>query len=85
MNLFPGSFCCIVSLKACSYHLWSHLVLEFVPSSPHSSSPAQLFDLWRSPLFTMGIMLKKPPQAAGSTAPAILIGLFVAFGGVLFG
>lgn len=33
----------------------------------------------------MGILLKKPPGAPGSTAPAILIGLFVAFGGVLFG
>lgn len=33
----------------------------------------------------MGIMLKKPENVAGSTAPAILIGLFVAFGGVLFG
>lgn len=30
-------------------------------------------------------MLKKPPGAPGSTAPAIIIGLFVAFGGVLFG
>lgn len=33
----------------------------------------------------MGIMLKKPAGAPGSTAPAIVIGLFVAFGGVLFG
>ncbi|KAF2187061.1 general substrate transporter [Zopfia rhizophila CBS 207.26] len=33
----------------------------------------------------MGIMLKKPEGAAGSSLPAILIGLFVAFGGVLFG
>lgn len=33
----------------------------------------------------MGFMLKKPEDAAGSAAPAIIIGLFVAFGGVLFG
>ncbi|KAF7586781.1 High-affinity glucose transporter rgt2 [Aspergillus hancockii] len=33
----------------------------------------------------MGLMLKKPDDAAGSATPAILIGLFVAFGGVLFG
>ncbi|KAE8155230.1 general substrate transporter [Aspergillus avenaceus] len=33
----------------------------------------------------MGFMLKKPDDAVGSAAPAIIIGLFVAFGGVLFG
>ncbi|KAF1833045.1 general substrate transporter [Decorospora gaudefroyi] len=33
----------------------------------------------------MGLMLKKPEHVAGSTMPAILVGLFVAFGGVLFG
>lgn len=33
----------------------------------------------------MGLMIKKPEHVAGSAAPAILIGLFVAFGGVLFG
>ncbi|KAL2000999.1 hypothetical protein VTN02DRAFT_2358 [Thermoascus thermophilus] len=33
----------------------------------------------------MGFALKKPENAAGSAAPAIIIGLFVAFGGVLFG
>ena len=33
----------------------------------------------------MGILLKRPDNVAGSAAPAILIGLFVAFGGVLFG
>lgn len=33
----------------------------------------------------MGILLKKPQGAPGSTGPAIIIGLFVAFGGVLFG
>ncbi|KAL8732614.1 MAG: hypothetical protein Q9166_002589 [cf. Caloplaca sp. 2 TL-2023] len=33
----------------------------------------------------MGIMIKKPEQVPGSAAPAILIGLFVAFGGLLFG
>jgi hypothetical protein len=33
----------------------------------------------------MGLMLKKPQGVAGSTAPAIMVGLFVAFGGVLFG
>ncbi|KZF26083.1 general substrate transporter [Xylona heveae TC161] len=33
----------------------------------------------------MGFMLKKPEGSAGSALPAILIGLFVAFGGILFG
>ncbi|KAI4158347.1 MAG: hypothetical protein LQ342_007516 [Letrouitia transgressa] len=33
----------------------------------------------------MGLLLKKPEHVAGSAAPAIIIGLFVAFGGVLFG
>jgi sugar porter (SP) family MFS transporter len=33
----------------------------------------------------MPIMLKKPENVAGAAWPAILIGLFVAFGGVLFG
>jgi hypothetical protein len=33
----------------------------------------------------MGLMLKKPEGSAGSAMPAILVGLFVAFGGVLFG
>ncbi|KAJ6010070.1 hypothetical protein N7499_004527 [Penicillium canescens] len=33
----------------------------------------------------MGFALKRPAEATGSAAPAIIIGLFVAFGGVLFG
>lgn len=33
----------------------------------------------------MGLMLKKPEHVAGSALPAIAIGMFVAFGGVLFG
>jgi len=33
----------------------------------------------------MGFMLRKPPGEAGASAPAIVIGLFVAFGGILFG
>ncbi|ORY19474.1 general substrate transporter [Clohesyomyces aquaticus] len=33
----------------------------------------------------MGFTIKKPEGAAGSAVPAIMIGLFVAFGGVLFG
>ncbi|KAJ5085201.1 hypothetical protein N7532_009972 [Penicillium argentinense] len=33
----------------------------------------------------MGIAIKKPDDAVGSATPAIIIGLFVAFGGVLFG
>ena len=33
----------------------------------------------------MGIALKKPENVAGSALPAIIIGLFVAFGGVLYG
>jgi len=36
-------------------------------------------------LFIMGLMLKKPEHVAGSAAPAIIVGLFVAFGGILFG
>ncbi|KAI9747829.1 MAG: High-affinity glucose transporter rgt2 [Candelina submexicana] len=33
----------------------------------------------------MGIMLQKPEGVAGSAVPAIIVGLFVAFGGVLYG
>ncbi|KAL8983095.1 MAG: hypothetical protein Q9177_005077 [Variospora cf. flavescens] len=33
----------------------------------------------------MGLTIKKPENVAGSAAPAILVGLFVAFGGILFG
>ncbi|KAJ5310816.1 uncharacterized protein N7443_003277 [Penicillium atrosanguineum] len=33
----------------------------------------------------MGFAIKKPADATGSAMPAIVIGLFVAFGGVLFG
>lgn len=33
----------------------------------------------------MGLMLKKPADEPGAAWPAIVIGLFVAFGGVLFG
>lgn len=33
----------------------------------------------------MGIAFKKPEGVAGKSWPAIMIGLFVAFGGVLFG
>jgi hypothetical protein len=33
----------------------------------------------------MGVMLKKPEGEAGKSGPAIAIGLFVAFGGILYG
>lgn len=33
----------------------------------------------------MGFLLKKPADIQGKSWPAIVIGLFVAFGGVLFG
>lgn len=33
----------------------------------------------------MGISLKKPADVPGSAVPAIVIGVFVSFGGVLFG
>jgi len=33
----------------------------------------------------MGFLVKKPADIEGSAVPAIFIGLFVAFGGVLFG
>jgi SP family sugar:H+ symporter-like MFS transporter len=33
----------------------------------------------------MGFALKKPEDVSGKSWPAIVIGLFVAFGGVLFG
>jgi hypothetical protein len=31
------------------------------------------------------LLIMKPNSVAGSAAPAIMIGLFVAFGGILFG
>jgi hypothetical protein len=33
----------------------------------------------------MGMTLKRPDDAVGKTWPAIAIGMFVAFGGVLYG
>jgi len=33
----------------------------------------------------MGFLIKKPDDVPGSALPATLVGLFVAFGGVLFG
>ena len=33
----------------------------------------------------MGLLIQKPEGSAGSALPAILVGLFVAFGGVLYG
>lgn len=33
----------------------------------------------------MGFMIKKPDDVAGSPVPALLVGLFISFGGVLFG
>ena len=33
----------------------------------------------------MGFMIKKPEGTVGAAWPAIAVGLFVAFGGVLFG
>jgi hypothetical protein len=33
----------------------------------------------------MGLMLKKPADVPGQSWPGIAVGLFVAFGGVLFG
>lgn len=33
----------------------------------------------------MGLMIRKPPGEEGKALPAILIGTFVAFGGILFG
>ena len=35
--------------------------------------------------FSKMLGIKKPAQAAGSSAPAIIIGIFVSFGGILFG
>lgn len=33
----------------------------------------------------MGLMIRPPPGTAGAAWPAIMVGFFVAFGGVLFG
>jgi MFS transporter, SP family, sugar:H+ symporter len=33
----------------------------------------------------MGLMIKKPDDVVGSAAPAIIIDVFVAFGGILVG
>lgn len=33
----------------------------------------------------MVVALRKPADFAGSTVPAIVVGLFAAFGGILFG
>jgi len=33
----------------------------------------------------MAVTLRRPPGEAGSAVPAIVVGLFAAFGGILFG
>lgn len=52
---------------------------------PPSQSQLSLRSFVIHTLLIMGLMIKKPEHVAGSAAPAIIVGLFVAFGGVLFG
>jgi len=33
----------------------------------------------------MGFMIRKPAGETGASTPAIIVGLFVSFGGILFG
>ena len=35
--------------------------------------------------FLKSLALSRPPKEAGKTWPAVVVGLFVAFGGILFG
>jgi len=51
---------------------------------PHYNTQSHSFFLTKTTAI-MGLMLKAPAGTPGSAAPAIMIGLFVAFGGVLFG
>jgi MFS transporter, SP family, sugar:H+ symporter len=53
------------------------LSLPFTPSTP--------FSLPHTNTFKNTTTMARPPTEAGSSLPAILIGAFVAFGGVLFG
>ena len=53
---------------------------SFCAAAPLSSSFGIDIDL-----VVMGLMIKKPEHVAGSAAPAIIVGLFVAFGGILYG
>jgi hypothetical protein len=59
--------------------------LVLLPLHYSSPPPAYIIVYLLASSFIMGFMLRKPDDAAGSAAPAILIGLFVAFGGVLYG
>jgi hypothetical protein len=45
----------------------------------HYTSTQQLIDA------RMGLLFNKPEGTPGSATPAIIVGAFVAFGGVLFG
>jgi len=62
-------------------------LVPFCPSIPSIGFALSLqsFLFRRQTSSNMGLMLKKPDSVAGSAAPAIIVGLFVAFGGILFG
>jgi hypothetical protein len=82
LKYFAGS----LSAHTCSSDLHGELISG--PFTPHVFlyySPKYPPVPDTDPFFTMGIMIRPPQDAPGSATPAILIGLFVAFGGILFG
>lgn len=54
-----------------------------MPSSYTSERLCPEYNFGR--LLKMGFMIRNPQQTQGSSLPAILMGGFVAFGGILFG
>lgn len=60
----------------------SSLLLSSTPLSPRQERHRYLSIYCAT---AMGFLFNKPADVPGSAAPAILVGMFVAFGGVLFG
>jgi len=80
------------SSALCLFFFWAFRLCCFVDPLYQISLPERVHLhsttlLLQTPLrlSTMGFALKKPDDAVGSATPTIVIGLFVAFGGVLFG
>lgn len=69
-----------------------HKIFIYIYMSGHpppllsaTSSTLEVLSLEVTPTINMKLMLKKPADVDGKVWPAIAIGLFVAFGGILFG
>jgi hypothetical protein len=80
MGLRVGSSC----LPGSSY-INTHIYPSFISPSLSITSSFQLSLLWSCLHITMVLGINRPAGEVGAVWPAIAVGTFVAFGGVLFG